>query len=76
MLIGAHSMVTMAEKRVTSQHLTSEQVASILGVTKRTLKNWLRAGRIPEPARNPNNNYRQWTLSDIDVARSILREEM
>lgn len=55
--------------------LTSEQVASILGVTKRTLKNWLQAGKIPEPKRNPKNNYRIWTLTDIEVIRHILREE-
>jgi len=55
--------------------LTSEEVASILGVTKRTLKNWLRSGRIPEPRRNPSNNYRIWTLTDVEVVRRILGEE-
>lgn len=55
--------------------LTSEQVATILGVTKRTLKNWLRSGKIPEPRRNPRNNYRLWTLTDVEVIRHILREE-
>jgi excisionase family DNA binding protein len=64
----------MSRPRDTSV-LSSEQVASILGVTKRTLKNWLRSGRIPEPNRNPRNNYRVWTLTDIEVIRRILREE-
>lgn len=54
--------------------LRSDQVATILGVTKRTLKNWLRAGRIPEPPRNPTNNYRVWTLADVEAARQILRQ--
>jgi excisionase family DNA binding protein len=58
-----------------SQALTSEQVASILGVSKRTLKNWLRSGKIPEPKRNPRNNYRMWTLTDVEVIRYILRGE-
>jgi excisionase family DNA binding protein len=59
----------------TTASLTSDQVASILGITKRTLKNWLRSGRIPEPRRNPRNNYRIWTLTDVEVIRHILREE-
>lgn len=55
--------------------LTSEQVATILGVTKKTLKNWLKSGKIPEPPRNPDNNYRIWTLADVDAVRNILREQ-
>jgi DNA-binding transcriptional MerR regulator len=58
-----------------SQELTSEQVATILGVTKKTLKNWLKSGKVPEPARNPVNNYRIWTLPDVDAIRNILREK-
>lgn len=57
-----------------SSLLRSEQVATILGVTKRTLKNWLRAGVIPEPPRNPSNNYRVWTLTDVEAARQLLRD--
>lgn len=55
--------------------LTSEQVASILGITKRTLKNWLRSGRIAEPPRNPRNNYRFWKLADVEAIRRILSQE-
>ena len=62
-------------KSRSSQTLKSEQVATILGVSKRTLKNWLKAGKVPEPRRNPANNYRIWTLADIDAIRNIMREE-
>jgi DNA-binding transcriptional MerR regulator len=55
--------------------LRSEDVAGILGVTKRTLKNWLRAGRISEPQRDPNNNYRVWTLQDVESIRRMLEEK-
>jgi DNA-binding transcriptional MerR regulator len=54
--------------------LRSEEVATILGVTKRTLKNWLRAGKILEPQRDPNNNYRVWTLQDLETIRKIMEE--
>jgi excisionase family DNA binding protein len=55
--------------------LRSEQVASILGVTKRTLKTWLKNGKIPEPRRNPANNYRVWSLADVEAIRRILQEQ-
>jgi DNA-binding transcriptional MerR regulator len=54
--------------------LRSEEVATVLGVTKRTLKNWLRAGKILEPQRDPNNNYRVWTLQDVETIRKIMEE--
>jgi DNA-binding transcriptional MerR regulator len=58
--------------RVDSQKLTTEQVAKILGVSKRTLKTWLQIGKVPEPPRNPENNYRIWSLNDVDAIRRIL----
>lgn len=67
------SMAEVEKDRRVSPVLTSEQVANILGVSKRTLKNWLRSGKIPEPARNQKNNYREWNLADIETARHILR---
>jgi DNA-binding transcriptional MerR regulator len=67
--------MSSAVKLPPSQALTSEQVATILGVTKKTLKNWLKSGKVPEPARNPDNNYRIWTLADVDAIRNIIREK-
>jgi DNA-binding transcriptional MerR regulator len=55
-------------------YLTTCQVAEILGITKKTLKNWLKASLIPEPQRNPMNRYRCWTLQDIEGIRRILNE--
>jgi DNA-binding transcriptional MerR regulator len=57
-----------------TQVLTTDQVAKILGITKKTLKNWLKAGKIPEPPRNQINNYRIWTLADVEAIRNIIRE--
>ena len=55
-------------------YLNTGQVAEILGITKKTLKNWLKASLIPEPRRNPMNRYRRWTLQDIEGIRRILNE--
>ena len=69
MKIGSRS------RRSEFTRLRSEDVAGILGVTKRTLKNWLRRGKIPEPQRDPNNNYRVWTLQDVETIRKLMEEK-
>jgi DNA-binding transcriptional MerR regulator len=55
-------------------YLRTAEVADILRVTKKTLKNWLRREFIPEPQRNPSNQYRLWTLEDIEAVRRLLQE--
>jgi DNA-binding transcriptional MerR regulator len=55
-------------------YLSTGQVAEILGITKKTLKNWLKAQLIPEPDRNPMNRYRRWTLQDVEAVRRIVTE--
>ena len=45
----------------------SSQVAKILGVTPRTLYRMLGDGRIQEPMRNPDNQYRLWTEVDLQT---------
>ena len=65
----------MSDYRSDFQIITTEQVAKILGVSKRTLKTWLQKGKISEPDRNPKNNYRIWTLADVEAIRLILGNE-
>lgn len=60
--------------RPTVSYLRTAEVADIIGVTKRTLKNWLRLSVIPEPERNPSNRYRLWTLDDVEAVRRFLKE--
>jgi DNA-binding transcriptional MerR regulator len=55
-------------------YLRSQEVADVLGITKRTLMNWLRLEKIPEPERNQVNRYRRWTPQDVDRIRQILAE--
>lgn len=54
--------------------LNTAEVASLIGITKQTILNWIRAGRIPEPERNPVNDYRIWTEHDVAQIREMLRE--
>lgn len=54
--------------------LRSTEVARVLGVTKRTLQNWLKAGAIAEPERNPLTGYRLWSASDVEAIRQTMRE--
>jgi DNA-binding transcriptional MerR regulator len=57
------------------QYLTTRQVASTLGVSLNTIYRWLKAERIPEPYRNPDNNYRLWTVEDLNRIRQLVPEQ-
>ena len=57
---------------------TTQEVANIVGVTKKTLLNWLKSNKIPEPIRDEKNNYRVWTAADIAFIQNVkngLRKE-
>jgi predicted site-specific integrase-resolvase len=58
-----------------AEFLTTARAARILGVSKRTLHNWIKAGKVPPPEINPENGYLQWTMSDVAVVRNVLMEE-
>jgi DNA-binding transcriptional MerR regulator len=55
-------------------YLKSQEVADVLGITKRTLMNWLRSEKIAEPERNQANRYRRWTLQDVERIRQTMAE--
>ena len=57
------------------EYLTTARVARILGITKRTLHNWIKAGKVPGPEINPDNGYLQWTMADVETVRNVLMEE-
>jgi len=62
----------MARNRERTNLYLSSQVAKILGISSRTLYRMLADGRIPEPMRNPDNQYRLWTEVDIQTIREAL----
>lgn len=50
-------------------HLTTRQVARLVGVSLNTIYRWLKDERIDEPNRDPENNYRLWTVQDVEQIR-------
>ena len=64
----------MPRKRDRDGLYRSAQVARILGMTPRTLYRMLASGRIPEPMRNPDNQYRMWTEVDLQAIREVLQK--
>ena len=68
-----HSQKSMLRKR-SAQNLTTSQVARLLGVAKKTLYRMLQQGRVPEPMRNPDNNYRIWIPQQVEAIREELEK--
>ncbi len=46
-------------------YITIKNAASILGVSKMTLRNWDKSGKLTA-LRHPLNNYRVYRISDIE----------
>lgn len=63
----------MRTKR-TAMHLTTVQVARLLGVATKTLYRMLQDGRVTEPARNPSNNYRIWSPQHVEAVRQEIQK--
>jgi excisionase family DNA binding protein len=57
------------------QYLKTRQVAQLLGVSLNTVYRWLEKGKIGEPMRDPESNYRLWKVEDIQRIRQNLRTE-
>jgi len=53
--------------------LNTAEVASLIGISKQTILNWMNRGIIIEPQRNPVNNYRQWSEADVLRIRDMIR---
>ena len=73
----AYDSITMSpRKRVrTSDKLRTSEVASVLGISQRTLLRRLAAGIWPEPMRDPENNYRMWRPAEVQQLREELERE-
>jgi hypothetical protein len=55
------------------KYLTTLEAAHDLKVSKGTLLNWLYAGKIPEPPRNPKG-YRLWTEARVALVKKIIAQ--
>jgi DNA-binding transcriptional MerR regulator len=49
-------------------YMLTGQVAQLLGISKRTLQNWLRAQKI-EPPMKATNGYYLWSIANVQVAQ-------
>jgi predicted site-specific integrase-resolvase len=52
--------------------LSTSEVSELFGVTRATLYRWMKEGKIPEPARDPENGWPIWQQPELDaIARAI-----
>lgn len=67
-------MSRITHKETDPLFLQTAEVASLIGITKQTIFNWIKNGSILDAERNPANNYRQWTEHDVARIRDMIRE--
>jgi excisionase family DNA binding protein len=60
--------------RYEPQYLTTAQVANALGISKRTLHNRIKAGKLTAPEVDPGNGYFLWKPADVETLRKLLEE--
>lgn len=56
-----------------TKYITIKDAANILGVTKLTLRNWDKSGKL-RAHRHPFNNYRVYKLADIESVIELIEE--
>lgn len=47
--------------------LSTTEVAEMFGVDRTTLYRWIREGKIPDPARDPDTGWPVWTQPELDA---------
>jgi len=58
-----------------NQYITIKEVSAILGVTKLTLRNWDKSGKL-KAHRHPFNNYRVYKVEDIDKVLEMIENDI
>ncbi|MFC7652224.1 helix-turn-helix domain-containing protein [Pseudoduganella danionis] len=53
-----------------TSYISLAEAASLLGVTKETLRNWDKSGKL-KPVRNPANNYRTYLLHEVQAIKPL-----
>ncbi|MDD2703316.1 MAG: MerR family transcriptional regulator [Candidatus Omnitrophica bacterium] len=56
-----------------AKFFTSQEVAQILGISKQTLMRYEKKGIFPKSKRNLINRWRQYSESDINKLKDIIR---
>jgi predicted site-specific integrase-resolvase len=53
--------------------LTTPEVSEMFGVTRVTLNRWIKEGKIPEPARDPETGWPVWQQPELDALGRALK---
>jgi len=61
----------MAKLKI-KKYYSVKDIIKILGIARRTLYNWEKAGKIPKPKRNRLSNYRVYTIRDIEKIKKLM----
>ena len=61
----------MAKLKI-KKYYSVKDVIEILGIARRTLYNWEKAGKIPKAKRNRLSNYRVYTVGDIKRIEKLM----
>ena len=61
----------MAKLKI-KKYYSVKDVIEILGIARRTLYNWEKAGKIPKPKRNRLSNYRVYMVGDIKRIKKLM----
>ena len=57
---------------ISSQYLSVTEVAKILEISKQTLVRYEKKGIFPKPNRNNLNNWREYTMEDVENLKRIM----
>jgi DNA-binding transcriptional MerR regulator len=57
------------------KYYKAAQVAQALGICKKTLFNWEKNGRIPNPKRDKTFGYRIYTQTDVGKLKKMIHGE-
>jgi predicted DNA-binding transcriptional regulator AlpA len=53
--------------------LSTTEVSEMFGVGRATLYRWIKEGKIPEPARDPENGWPLWSQPELDAIARVLK---
>ena len=70
-MIRSDNLPTLSKRANVSDYVTLAEASSYLGVSKATLRNWDKAGKL-KALRHPVNDYRMYSLVDLRQLRSQL----
>jgi predicted site-specific integrase-resolvase len=54
--------------------LSTAEVVELFEVSKATLYRWIREGKLPEPARDPESGWPVWQQPDLDALAKVMNQ--